>query len=93
MVRACEAIQARLVATLSIVRELKVRVYGNIAVATYKDTYDIQFKGEAWPRFCAMIEGRLGLWGYSFGDHAPISPGEGTVQSANFEFSVPLRRA
>ena len=28
MVRACEAIQARLVATLSIVRELKVRVYG-----------------------------------------------------------------
>jgi hypothetical protein len=46
MVRACEAIQARLVATLSIVRELKVRVYGNTAVATYKDTYDIQFKGE-----------------------------------------------
>jgi hypothetical protein len=26
--------------------ELKVRVYGNTAVATYKDTYDIQFKGE-----------------------------------------------
>jgi hypothetical protein len=46
MVRACEAIQARLVATLSIVRELKVRVYGNTAVAIYEDTYDIQFKGE-----------------------------------------------
>jgi hypothetical protein len=26
--------------------ELKVRVYGNTAVATYKDTYVIQFKGE-----------------------------------------------
>ena len=26
--------------------ELKVRVYGNAAVATYKDTYDILFKGE-----------------------------------------------
>ena len=26
--------------------ELKVRVYGNTAVATYRDTYDIQFKGE-----------------------------------------------
>jgi len=26
--------------------ELKVRVYGNTAVATYKDTYDILFKGE-----------------------------------------------
>ena len=26
--------------------ELKVRVYGNTAVAIYKDTYDIQFKGE-----------------------------------------------
>jgi hypothetical protein len=26
--------------------ELKVRVYGNTAVATYKDSYDIQFKGE-----------------------------------------------
>jgi len=25
--------------------ELKVRVYGNTAVATYKDTYDILFKG------------------------------------------------
>src|SRR5258708_29150989 len=46
MVRACEAIQARPVATLSIVRELKVRVYGNTAGPTYKDTYDIQFKGE-----------------------------------------------
>ena len=33
-------------ATLSIVRELKVRVYGNTAVATYTDTYDIQLKGE-----------------------------------------------
>ena len=27
------------------ISELKVRVYGNTAVATYKDTYDIQFKG------------------------------------------------
>src|SRR6266446_6185328 len=26
--------------------EFKVRVYGNTAVATYKDTYDILFKGE-----------------------------------------------
>jgi hypothetical protein len=26
--------------------ELKVRVYANTAVATYKDTYDILFKGE-----------------------------------------------
>ena len=26
--------------------ELKVRVYGNTAVATYKDSYDILFKGE-----------------------------------------------
>ena len=26
--------------------ELKVRVYGSTAVATYKDTYDILFKGE-----------------------------------------------
>jgi hypothetical protein len=26
--------------------ELKVRVYGNTAVATYKDTYDIRFKSE-----------------------------------------------
>ena len=26
--------------------ELKVRVYGNTAVATYKDTYDILIKGE-----------------------------------------------
>jgi hypothetical protein len=26
--------------------ELKVRVYGNTAVATYKDTYDIQIKSE-----------------------------------------------
>jgi ketosteroid isomerase-like protein len=26
--------------------ELKVRVYGNTAIATYKDTYDIQIKGE-----------------------------------------------
>ena len=26
--------------------ELRVRVYGNTAVATYKDTYDILFKGE-----------------------------------------------
>jgi hypothetical protein len=26
--------------------ELKVRVYGNTSVATYKDTYDILFKGE-----------------------------------------------
>jgi hypothetical protein len=26
--------------------ELKVRVYGNTAVATYKDTYDILFMGE-----------------------------------------------
>ena len=26
--------------------ELKVRVYGNTAVATYKDTYDVMFKGE-----------------------------------------------
>jgi hypothetical protein len=26
--------------------ELKVRVYGNTAVATYKDAYDILFKGE-----------------------------------------------
>src|SRR5580704_1924620 len=26
--------------------ELKVRVYGNTAVAIYKDTYDILFKGE-----------------------------------------------
>jgi len=26
--------------------ELKVRVYGNTAVAIYKDTYDIQFRGE-----------------------------------------------
>jgi hypothetical protein len=26
--------------------ELKVRVYGNTAVATYKDTYDIQIKGQ-----------------------------------------------
>ena len=26
--------------------ELKVRVYGDTAVATYKDTYDILFKGE-----------------------------------------------
>jgi hypothetical protein len=51
------------------------------------------FSGQvAWLRFCAIIEGRLGLWDYSFGDHAPISPGEGTVQSTNFEFSVPLRR-
>ena len=51
------------------------------------------FSGQvAWLRFCAIIEGRLGLWDYSFGDHAPISPGEGTVQSTNFEFSVRLRR-
>ena len=28
------------------ISELKVRVYGNTAVATYKDTYDILFKGE-----------------------------------------------
>jgi hypothetical protein len=26
--------------------ELKVRVYGSTAVATYKDTYDVLFKGE-----------------------------------------------
>ena len=26
--------------------ELKVRVYGNVAVATYKDTYDIMIMGE-----------------------------------------------
>jgi hypothetical protein len=26
--------------------ELKVRVYGDTAVATYKDTYDLQIKGE-----------------------------------------------
>jgi hypothetical protein len=26
--------------------ELKVRVYGNTAVATYKDTYDLMIKGE-----------------------------------------------
>ena len=26
--------------------ELKVRVYGNTAVATYKDTYDILIRGE-----------------------------------------------
>ena len=26
--------------------ELRVRVYGNTAVATYKDTYDILIKGE-----------------------------------------------
>jgi hypothetical protein len=26
--------------------DLKVRVYGNAAVATYKDTYDVMFKGE-----------------------------------------------
>jgi hypothetical protein len=26
--------------------ELKVRVYGDTAVATYKDTYDILIKGE-----------------------------------------------
>jgi ketosteroid isomerase-like protein len=26
--------------------ELKVRVYGNTAVATYKDTYDAMLKGE-----------------------------------------------
>ena len=26
--------------------ELKVRVYGNTAVAIYEDTYDIQLKGE-----------------------------------------------
>jgi hypothetical protein len=26
--------------------ELKVRLYGNTAVATYKDTYDILIKGE-----------------------------------------------
>ena len=26
--------------------ELKVRVYGNTAVATYKDTYDILIKGQ-----------------------------------------------
>jgi hypothetical protein len=26
--------------------ELRVRVYGNTAVATYKDTYDIRFKSE-----------------------------------------------
>ena len=26
--------------------ELKVRVYGNTAVATYKDTYDLLIKGE-----------------------------------------------
>ena len=26
--------------------DLKVRVYGNAAVATYKDTYDAMFKGE-----------------------------------------------
>jgi transposase len=26
--------------------DLEVRVYGNTAVATYKDTYDIQFMGE-----------------------------------------------
>jgi hypothetical protein len=52
------------------------------------------FSGQvAWLRFCVIIEGRLGLWDYSFGDHAPISPGEGTAQSTNFEFSVPLRRA
>jgi hypothetical protein len=28
------------------ISELKVRVYGNTAVATYKDTYDAMFKGE-----------------------------------------------
>jgi ketosteroid isomerase-like protein len=28
------------------VSELKVRVYGNTAVATYKDTYDILTKGQ-----------------------------------------------
>ena len=28
------------------ISELKVRVYGNTAVATYKDTYDIQIMGE-----------------------------------------------
>jgi hypothetical protein len=26
--------------------ELKVRVYGNTAIATYKDTYDAMLKGE-----------------------------------------------
>lgn len=26
--------------------DLKVRVYGNVAVATYKDTYDSMFKGQ-----------------------------------------------
>src|SRR6202140_1924732 len=33
--------------------ELKVRVYGNTAVATYRDTYDILFKGE--PRAHSII--------------------------------------
>ena len=28
------------------ISELKVRVYGNMAVATYKDTYDMLIKGE-----------------------------------------------
>ena len=28
------------------ISELKVRAYGNTAVATYKDTYDAMFKGE-----------------------------------------------
>ncbi|HEX3446191.1 MAG TPA: hypothetical protein VHS80_15850, partial [Chthoniobacterales bacterium] len=28
------------------ISELKVRVYGNTVVATYKDTYDILIKGE-----------------------------------------------
>jgi hypothetical protein len=28
------------------ISDLKVRVYGNAAVATYKDTYDAMFKGE-----------------------------------------------
>jgi hypothetical protein len=38
-------------------------------------------------------EGRLEIWHYSFGDDVPISPGERTVPSINFEFLVPLRRA
>jgi hypothetical protein len=28
------------------ISELKVRVYGNTAVATYKDTYDLQIMGQ-----------------------------------------------
>jgi hypothetical protein len=41
-------------------------------------------------RFCAIIEGRLGLWDYSFGDNAPISPGEGTVSQELREALEPL---